>query len=306
MELVASNGDKPENVAIATLVYSALTFVAMALYGVETWIARGEAFSVYFNLFSRISPVRDARRRGRAAPAAGRARRAEPVRGHSGAAGGDDRHRSPSTARRRRRSGPGSRPTSRASSATSASRPQHALELAFLLGLSAAVLLVYGFYQLGIAGARSVGGGFSAGGWRARSCTRSCRSPSPTWPRTTSRCCSSKARRSCFLASDPLGDGSDLSARPTTRSTTALIGATATWYWQVGSWSRATWPALTSRTTARSRSTTTPAGRALAVLDARGDGRLHEPRAVAAGAGEHLSGACQTQARCTSPTPVTG
>ena len=26
--------------------YSALTFVAMALYGVETWIARGEAFGV--------------------------------------------------------------------------------------------------------------------------------------------------------------------------------------------------------------------------------------------------------------------
>src|SRR4029079_5272946 len=28
----------------------------MALYGVEAWCARGEAFSVYFNLFSRISP----------------------------------------------------------------------------------------------------------------------------------------------------------------------------------------------------------------------------------------------------------
>jgi hypothetical protein len=57
LELVASNGDKPENVAIATLVYSAATFIAMSLYGVETWIERGEAFSVYFNLFSRLSPV---------------------------------------------------------------------------------------------------------------------------------------------------------------------------------------------------------------------------------------------------------
>ena len=27
----------------------------MALYGVETWTRRGEAFSVYFNLFSRLS-----------------------------------------------------------------------------------------------------------------------------------------------------------------------------------------------------------------------------------------------------------
>ena len=55
MELVASNGDKPESLAIATLVYSALTFIAMALYGVERWMDRGEAFSVHFNLFSRIS-----------------------------------------------------------------------------------------------------------------------------------------------------------------------------------------------------------------------------------------------------------
>ena len=57
LELVSSNGDQPETVAIAALVYSAATFVAMALYGVEEWCERGEAFGVYFNLFSRISPV---------------------------------------------------------------------------------------------------------------------------------------------------------------------------------------------------------------------------------------------------------
>ena len=28
----------------------------MAVYGVETWADRGETFSVYYNLFSRISP----------------------------------------------------------------------------------------------------------------------------------------------------------------------------------------------------------------------------------------------------------
>ena len=62
MELAASDGDMPRNIAIATLVYSAATFVGMALYGVDRWIERGEAFSVYFNLFSRISIVE---RRGR-------------------------------------------------------------------------------------------------------------------------------------------------------------------------------------------------------------------------------------------------
>src|SRR5215212_8581440 len=57
LELVVAGGDKPETVAIAALVYSVLTFIGMALYGVERWMDRGEAFSVYFNLFSRLSPV---------------------------------------------------------------------------------------------------------------------------------------------------------------------------------------------------------------------------------------------------------
>ena len=38
LELVAANGDKPENLAIATLIYSAATFIGMALYGVEAWM----------------------------------------------------------------------------------------------------------------------------------------------------------------------------------------------------------------------------------------------------------------------------
>ena len=57
LELVAANGDQPENLAIATLIYSAATFIGMALYGIEAWMDRGEAFSVYFNLYSRLAPV---------------------------------------------------------------------------------------------------------------------------------------------------------------------------------------------------------------------------------------------------------
>ncbi len=47
----------PESVAIAALIYTALTFIGMALFGVEKWCERGETFSVYFNMFSRISPL---------------------------------------------------------------------------------------------------------------------------------------------------------------------------------------------------------------------------------------------------------
>ena len=51
--------------AIATAIYTAITFVCMALFGVEEWIERGETFNAYFGMFARLGPVRDPRRRGR-------------------------------------------------------------------------------------------------------------------------------------------------------------------------------------------------------------------------------------------------
>jgi hypothetical protein len=55
LELVSPSGDDPDTVAGATLVYSALTWIGMALYGTERWCDRGEVFSVYFGLFARMS-----------------------------------------------------------------------------------------------------------------------------------------------------------------------------------------------------------------------------------------------------------
>jgi hypothetical protein len=63
LELIAggSVAPTPHRVAVATLVYSAITFACMGLFGVEEWIGRGEAFSAYFGMFSRLGPfeVRD-------------------------------------------------------------------------------------------------------------------------------------------------------------------------------------------------------------------------------------------------------
>ncbi len=63
LELVYQQGARPDRLAIAAFLYSALTWAGMSFFGIETWLERGEAFSVYFNLFSRISPF--ARREGR-------------------------------------------------------------------------------------------------------------------------------------------------------------------------------------------------------------------------------------------------
>ena len=48
---------QPTTVAAATLAYTAYTLLAMALFGVETWLRRGEAFSVYYGMFSQLAPL---------------------------------------------------------------------------------------------------------------------------------------------------------------------------------------------------------------------------------------------------------
>ncbi|HET7506896.1 MAG TPA: fenitrothion hydrolase [Solirubrobacterales bacterium] len=45
---------EPHAVAVAALVYSVYTLAMMAVFGVEKWCERGEAFSVYFGMFGRL------------------------------------------------------------------------------------------------------------------------------------------------------------------------------------------------------------------------------------------------------------
>jgi hypothetical protein len=56
-------GVSPHTTAVAALIYSGYTLAMMALFGVEKWCDRGEVFSVYFGMFSRLGSfgVRDGR-----------------------------------------------------------------------------------------------------------------------------------------------------------------------------------------------------------------------------------------------------
>ena len=234
LELVAADGDKPEPVAIGALVYSALTFIAMALYGVERWIDRGEAFSVYFNLFARMSPVetRD-----------GVVGLRRPLSGLPplellpgtvallavmiGSVTFDGASEAPlwsgDLARHRR-----------ASSGTSGLAPQRAFELAFLVGLVGAVTLIAGFYRLGIQGAKSVGGGFSA----SRLANEFVHSLVPIALAYVAAHYFTlllfDGQRLFYAISDPLGQGDDLFGTAGTEPDFGLIGANAIWYFQVG------------------------------------------------------------------------
>jgi hypothetical protein len=233
MELVASNGDRPENLAIATLVYSALTFVAMALYGVETWISRGEAFSVYFNLFSRIAPIETRERVvGLRRPLSGLPA-LRPLAGTVpllavmiGSVTFDGASEAPIWT--------GIAPDIASFFQDVGLSPQNALELTFLIGLTATILIVYGFYMLGALGAKSVGGGFTT----MRLARAFVHSLVPiAFAYVAAHYLTLllfQGQSIAFLASDPLGDGSDLFGTADSQIDYTIIGANATWYWQVG------------------------------------------------------------------------
>ena len=232
LELVRSGGDQPNTVAVATLVYSALTFIAMALYGVEAWSTRGEAYSVYFNLFSRMS-VFETRDRvlGLRPPLAGLAHfkagagTAMLLAVMIGSVTFDGAGEAPIWT--------GISPDLTRWFGDLGLSPQPAFEAAFFVGLCAAILLVYGFYRLGVIGARSVGGGFSAE-------TLSRAFVHSLVPIAFAYVMAHyftyllfRGQAIFFLASDPLGDGSDLFGTASRQIDYSLIGSTATWYWQV-------------------------------------------------------------------------
>jgi hypothetical protein len=160
LELVLQDGDLPRTVAIATCAYSSVTFVGMAVYGVGPWIDRAEAFSGYFGLFARISPFeRRGDEVGVRRPLSGLAQ-LDPLPGTValvavavGTVSFDGASEGPlwlSIAL----------PLNRTLGSIGLA-PSLGLALVYTVGMLAFVALVYGFYELAVRGARSVGGGFT-------------------------------------------------------------------------------------------------------------------------------------------------
>lgn len=233
LELVVSNGTVPQTVAIATLVYSATTFVAMALYGVETWSERGEAFGVYFGLFARISPfTRRGDELGLRRPLSGLA----DLRATAGtvpllavmigSVTFDGASEAPLWT--------GVVPDINDFFGSLGLSPEKALEATFLVGLLGGIGLVYGFYRLGVAGARSVGGSLSG--------ERLAKVFVPSLVPIALAYAAAhyvtyllfQGQAIAFLASNPLGeDGVDIFGTAGTAIDYSLLGAEAVWYYQV-------------------------------------------------------------------------
>jgi hypothetical protein len=242
LELVVSDGDAPETGAIAALAYSVVQFVGMALYGVEEWCERGEAYGVYFGLFARISPwARRDDEIGLQLPLAGLA----DFRALSGSVAllavmigsvtFDGAAEAPIWT--------GMAPDIADFLNSLGLSPQKALELTFLIGLIAAILIVYCFYMLGIRGARSVGGGFSTSEL-ARGFVASLVPIAFAYVAAHyftlllyqgQAIVTISSNPFGFLASNPLGEaGTDYFGTADRSIDYGVIGATAAWYWQVG------------------------------------------------------------------------
>jgi hypothetical protein len=61
-ELVWQDNDVPAFLARAMLAYAVLTWTGMFLFGRDTWLERGEAFSVAFGILARFAPLDERRR----------------------------------------------------------------------------------------------------------------------------------------------------------------------------------------------------------------------------------------------------
>jgi hypothetical protein len=57
LELVYVDKDNTVKLAIISIAYCVVQLVAMSIYGADRWSRRGDAFGVYFNLISRLSPL---------------------------------------------------------------------------------------------------------------------------------------------------------------------------------------------------------------------------------------------------------
>jgi hypothetical protein len=233
MELVVAGGDKPKTLAIAVLVYSALTFLGMALYGVERWIERGEAFGVYYNLFSRISPLetRDGEL-GVRKPLSGLTKLSQlpgtvPLLMVMIGTVSFDGFTSKRTWNSR------SPDISQFFQDHLSLKPEHALELTFLLGMLATVLFISGFYRLGVLGAKSVGGGFST----TRLSREFVHSLVPISVAYVGAHYFTlllyQGQALAYLASDPLGNGSDIFGTAGTQVHYGLIASNVEWYVKV-------------------------------------------------------------------------
>jgi hypothetical protein len=233
-ELVGRFGDYPDRIAVYAVVYSLITWAAMAVYGADVWHERGEGFGVYFNLFSRLSVFETRDGVVGVRPLLGGLPRLDPVPGTVavvavmiGTVTFDGLSQGPAW---KDSLGPGLHDFWTAVGFNA----DTAVTLADTVGLILGPLLVAGFYAFGISGAVSVGGGFDA--VRLRRLFIHTLVPIALVYAMAHYLTELvfQGQAISYLASDPLGHGWNLFGTATAAIDYTVLGQSTTWYLQVG------------------------------------------------------------------------
>lgn len=232
LELAYGNRDDPSTLAALALVYSGIQFIGMALFGVRQWSERGDAFGVYFNLFSRLAPF--TRRDGvlylrmplSGAPdlpvMAGTVAVICVAIGSTtfdGLAGGELWNEV--------------LPHIQGFSVDLGASLGTGLELTQTVGLLAVVLIVAAFYRLGIRGMSTVGSGHSTSELAGKLAHTLIPIAFAYAFAHYFSLLVYQGQAIIFLASDPLGNGSDIFGTASQAIDYAVISATGIWYVQV-------------------------------------------------------------------------
>jgi hypothetical protein len=238
LELVFPSGTEaggiaPRDVALATIVYTALTLFAMSLFGAERWLDRGEAFSVYFGMFSRLAPLeRRGERLGVRPPLSAAGRWAE-IPGSVAlvlvAIGG--------TSFDGAQEGALTEPTKSVFDWLVARGIgfADALRVTDTLFLALALIAVAALFAIGVRGMRTVAGSPPAAAlWRRFGHTLMPIALAYLVAHYFSLFLFQEQAQFGFLLSDPLGDGSDFFGTAGAGIDYGLIGSTEVWYVQVG------------------------------------------------------------------------
>jgi hypothetical protein len=236
VELVYADRDDPSTLAVLALLYAAVQLVGMSLYGIERWTRNADAFAVYFRLFSTLSPLhwRD-RTLFTRAPLSGATRlRAIPgtvallcvmigTTSFDGLSQGD-----------LWASSGGIAPELQRRFVSLGLSQEVALQATFTVGLLLAVAFVAGLYRLGVAGMGTIGARHQPG----ELARRFAHSLIPIALAYVLAHYFSllvyQGQAMASLASDPLGDGSDLFGTAAAAIDYSVISATGIWYVQVG------------------------------------------------------------------------
>jgi hypothetical protein len=233
IELASGWGEEPATLATAVAGYTLVTLAAMAVYGAEPWSARGETFSVYFNLFSRLSVFETRDRVVGTRPFLGGLPRLDPVPGTValvvvmiGTVTYDGLSQGQLWKDLAVQLNDGFEALGFGLETTP--------KLVATVGLALGIALAGGFYSLGIEGARSVGGGFTGERLRrafVHSLVPIARVYVDAHYLTFLLF---EGQSILYLASDPFGEGWDLFGTASAAIDYGLLSQNAAWYVQVG------------------------------------------------------------------------